>query len=264
MALDSQEWRRETAQVGGSELVMVKGGSGKPLLILHDELGFPGWLKWNSALARRRTLVIPMHPGYGVSTAPEWLRNARDLAGFYSIFLRQQKLAPIDVIGFSFGGWIAAEMAAANPEQFEHMVLVGPAGIKPSKGDIMDFFQVMAPDQLRATVYDPERTPEFKDLYGGIGPEAFALMEDARAQTARLAWQPFMHNPSLGNLLGVADKLPTLLVWGKQDAVVPVTAADDFRHAISSARLVTFENCGHRPEVEKTDEFLREMENFLG
>jgi pimeloyl-ACP methyl ester carboxylesterase len=60
--------------------------------------------------------------GYDVSAAPEWIRNVRDLAGFYSIFLRQQKLAPLDVIGFSLGGWIAAEMGAANPDQFEHMV----------------------------------------------------------------------------------------------------------------------------------------------
>ena len=264
MAEESREWRRETAQVSGSELVILKGGTGKPLLVLHDELGFPGWLKWNSALARRRTLIIPMHPGYGATAAPEWIRNARDLAGFYSIYLRQQKLAPIDVVGFSFGGWIAAEMAAANPAQFEHMVLVGPAGIKPSKGDIMDFFQVMAPDQLAATVLNPDETPEFKDLFGGIGPEAFALMEDARAQTARLAWQPFMHNPGLGKLLEVADSLPTLLVWGKQDAVVPVSAADDFKAAIKNSRLVTFDRCGHRPEIEKSDDFVREIQNFLG
>jgi pimeloyl-ACP methyl ester carboxylesterase len=264
MAEESRQSRSEQTRVAQCDLTVVKRGAGKPILILHDELGFPGWLKWNAALAERRTLLIPMHPGYGVSAAPEWIRNIRDLAGFYSIFIRQQKLAPLDVIGFSLGGWIAAEMAAANPDQFEHMVLVAPAGIKPSQGEIADFFQMMAQDQLRATVLDPEATPEFSELFGGIGPQAFSLMEEARAQTARLAWQPFMHNPSLGQLLEVVDSLPTLLIWGEQDAIVPRSAANDYQRAIKNSKLVVFENCGHRPEVEMRERFVRETQSFLG
>ena len=264
MAEEPRQWRTEVVRVAGCDLTVFKGGVGKPVLILHDELGFPGWMKWNAALAERRTLIIPMHPGYGVTNAPEWIRNVRDLAGFYSILLRQQKLAPIDVIGFSLGGWIAAEMAAANPGQFEHMVLVAPAGIKPSEGEITDFFQLMAPDQLRATVLDPEAAPEFAQLFGGNTPEAFSLMEEARAQTARLAWQPFMHNPSLGNLLEVADSLPTLLIWGKQDGIVPVSAANDYQRALKNSKLVVLDNCGHRPELEMLDRFVQETRNFLG
>ena len=264
MAEEPRQWRTDVVRVAGCDLTILKGGVGKPVLILHDELGFPGWLKWNAALAERRTLIIPMHPGYGVTSAPEWIRNVRDLAGFYSILLRQEKLGPVDVIGFSLGGWIAAEMAAANPEQFVHMVLVAPAGIKPSEGEIADFFQMMAPDHLRVTVLDPQGTPEFGELFGGIGPEAFSLMEEARAQTARLAWQPFMHNPSLGNLLEVVDSLPTLLIWGKQDAIVPITAANDYKRAIRNSKLVVLDNCGHRPEVEMLDRFVDETRNFLG
>ena len=58
----------------------------------------------------------------------DWIMNIRDLAGFYQRFVREQKLAPVDVIGFSLGGWIAAEMAAANPAQFSKMILVAPVG----------------------------------------------------------------------------------------------------------------------------------------
>ena len=84
----------------------------------------------------------------------------------------------------------------------------------------------MAPRQFAATVLDPENTPEFDQLYGGIGPAAFELWEDARAETARLAWVPYLHNPSLPHLLGVIDKLPTLLVWGRQDKVSPLSAGE--------------------------------------
>jgi hypothetical protein len=88
MAESSQEWHEETLRVHDTDLLVVKGGTGKPLLILHDELGHPGWLKWHAALARNRTLIIPLHPGFGRSPAPDWIRNIRDMAGLYSVLVR--------------------------------------------------------------------------------------------------------------------------------------------------------------------------------
>jgi pimeloyl-ACP methyl ester carboxylesterase len=260
----SQEWHEETVRVDDTDLVVVRGGHGPPTLVLHEELGWPGWLGWNSALARKRTLIIPQHPGYSHTARAEWILNARDLAGFYARYLAEQNLAPIDVVGFSFGGWVAAEMAAANPSQFRKMVLVAPMGIRPTEGLILDFFQMMAPKHLRATVLDPDKTPEFEQLYGEQGPEQFEKWEEARAQSARLAWMPFMHNPSLPHLLPVAAKLSALLVWGRQDGVVPLNAGHIYKQALKSARMVVFDGCGHRPEVEKPAEFIREIETFLG
>lgn len=259
----AHEWHEETVRVDDTDLVVVKGGSGKPLLVLHEELGWPGWLKWNSALSRNHTLIIPHHPGYTRTPRAEWISNIRDQAGFYARYLMEQKLTSIDAIGFSLGGWIAAEMAAANPAQFGKLILVAPMGIRPREGNILDFFQLMAPKHVLATVNHPDNTPEFDSLYGGQGPEQFERWEEARAQSARLAWQPFMHNPSLPHLLAVARDLPTLLLWGREDRVVPVSAADDYRRALKSANVCVLDNCGHRPEVEKTVEFLKEVEKFL-
>ncbi|HKV54093.1 MAG TPA: alpha/beta hydrolase [Candidatus Binataceae bacterium] len=259
----SGEWREETVRVDDSDLKVVKGGSGKPLLVLHEELGWPGWLKWNAALAQKHGLLIPQHPGYTHTLRAEWISNIRDMAGFYARYLTEQNLAPVDAIGFSLGGWIAAEMAANNPGLFRKLVLVAPMGIRPREGAILDFFQLMAPKHLYATVFDPDATPEFDELYGGQGPAQFERWEEARAQSARLAWVPFMHNPSLPHLLGVAANLPTLLLWGKEDKVVPLSAADEFKRVMKAARLVVFEKCGHRPEVEKSADFLREVETFL-
>jgi pimeloyl-ACP methyl ester carboxylesterase len=260
----TQEWRDETIRVDGIELVVIKGGTGKPLLVLHEELGWPGWLNWNKALAHDRTLLIPQHPGYNGTERAEWITNIRDMAGFYARYLIDQKIEAVDVIGFSLGGWIAAEMAACNPGQFRKMVLVAPMGIRPQEGDILDFFQMMAPQHLYSTVLDPDATPEFDQLYGGQGPEQFEKWEEARAQSARLAWMPFMHNPSLPHLLTVAAKLPTLLVWGREDRVVPLNAAQIYKRALPDARQVIFDDCGHRPEVEKPAEFIRAVEEFLG
>jgi len=259
----SQEWKEEVVQVDGTDLVVVRGGTGSPLLVLHEELGWPGWLKWNAALARRRMLIIPQHPGFSRTERAEWISNIRDLAGFYARYLFEQNLAPIDAVGFSLGGWVAAEMAACNPAQFRKLVLVAPMGIRPREGVILDFFQLMALKHLFVTVHDPDAIEEFDELYGGQGPEQFERLEEARAQSARLAWAPFMHNPSLPHLLGVASSLPTLLLWGREDRVVPLGAAAEYQRALKSARLRVFDHCGHRPEVEKPADFLREVEEFL-
>ncbi len=253
----------ETVRAAGAEIRVVRGGTGKPLLVLHDELGYPGWLSWNERMAKRRELVIPLQPGFGRTAGIEWIRSYRDLAGLYSQIIRELDAAPMDVIGFSAGGFIAAEMAAADPRIFSHMALVAPMGIKPAEGEIMDFFAVTVRHHLLAVVADPAGTPEFARVYGGhMTPEQFESFEDARAETARLGWEPFMHNPSLPYLLrGV--RIPTLLVWGTRDAIVPRGCIDAYRAAIEGAQVALIEGVGHRPEMEIPVEFVRVVEEFL-
>ncbi len=264
MAENTQEWREETVQVAGTDLTLIQGGTGRPLLVLHEELGFPGWLRWNSELVRSHTLIIPQHPGFGKSPRVEWVRNIRDLAGFYARVLRERGLSPVNVIGFSLGGWIAAEMAACDAKQFHRMVLVAPTGIRPPVGDILDTFVVTARAYVDASVHNVADTPEFAKLYGGEQTaEQYEAWEDARAETARLAWQPYMFNPSLGPLLEGVVGLPTLLIWGREDKVVPVSAAEVYHHSIAGSELVVFEGCGHRPEIEKSQEFVERVQRFL-
>jgi pimeloyl-ACP methyl ester carboxylesterase len=256
-------WSEETIKVAGAELALIKGGSGKPLLIFHDELGYPGWMAWNEAFAESRTLLIPLQPGYGKTPRLDWVRTYRDLAGFYSQVVREMRLDPVDVIGFSAGGFIAAEMAAADPKIFSHMVLVAPMGIKPNEGEILDFFALTIRHHLRATVAEPDKTPEFGQIYGGeMTPAQFEAFEDARAETARIGWEPFMHNPSLPFLLrGLST--PTLLLWGTHDAVVPRDCIEQYRRAIPGAQVVELAGVGHRPEIEDALSFERAVEKFL-
>jgi pimeloyl-ACP methyl ester carboxylesterase len=264
IAMATPEGKEQTLRVGESSLVVAQGGKGRPVLILHEELGDPGWLKWQTQLADSHLLMIPQHPGFRKSPQIRWIRNIRDLACFYSRFIHEQGLTPIDVIGFSLGGWIAAEMAVNNAKQFRHMILVGATGIKPPDGEIADLFTVTARNYLNASVFDQKATAEFAELYGGAhSPEQFEAWEDARAETSRIAWQPYMFNPSMPHLLEGVRDLPTLLVWGRQDRIVPLSAGEVYHKSIAGSELMALDRCGHRPEIEKQTEFSQRVQKFL-
>ena len=252
-----------TMRVAGTDLVLVRGGAGRPLLMLHDELGYPGWMTWNEALAQGRELLIPLQPGFGQTPGLDWVRSYRDLGGFYARVLRELDLVPIDVMGFSAGGFIAAEMAASDPHIFSRMILVAPMGLKPTAGEIFDFLAVTIRSCLLQTVADPEAA-EFGKIYGGeLTAEQFELFEDARSETARLGWEPFMHNPSLGHLLEGVTDLPTLLVWGQEDAVVPWGCIEAYQKALPHAQVAKIPGVGHRPEIEHPAAFTQVVQAFL-
>jgi pimeloyl-ACP methyl ester carboxylesterase len=119
---------------------------------------------------------------------------------------------------------------------------------------------------LNATVHDAAATPEFRKLYGGERtPEQFESFEEARTETARIAWDPILHNPSLPYFLQGVKGLPTQIIWGREDAVVPVSAAEAYRKALrnTDVNLAIFDNCGHRPEIEKAQDFLKVVREFL-
>jgi len=262
--LPENGWRDEKISAAGAEFSVVKGPeAGPPLLVLHDELGYPGWLKWNSTLARDRTLIIPGHPGFGRTPRLEWISDMRDLASAYARFVREQRLAPIDVIGFSLGGWLAAEMAAADPKLFRKMVLVAPTGVRPPQGEIMDLYNYTVRNYLKAGVSDWQNNPEFATLFGADSLELIEMWEDARSETSRIAWRPYMYSDSLPYRLAGAASVPTLLIWGAEDKVVPLSAGQAYNAAIPGSKLVVLQGVGHHPEIERPAEFLEQLQNFL-
>jgi pimeloyl-ACP methyl ester carboxylesterase len=266
--MNSSETVETTLRSGSEAIHALTRGSGPKLLVLHDEMGYPGPLGWEADLARERQLIIPLAPGFGRAPRVEWVGNVRDLASLYARMLRSERLAPIDVIGFSFGGWLAAEMAASDPSLFRRVVLVAPLGIRPDVGEILDAFALSHRAQLDATVADPAGTPEFAKLYenvaGASAPEQMISFDDARAETARLAWQPYLHDTSLPHRLeGLGERLPILLVHGEADAVVPRSAIDRYAHALGAARIESLPRCGHRPEIERREAFSNLVRKFL-
>jgi len=253
----------DVVQIGDVPVKLLRAGEGRPLLMLHDELGFPGWMRWNEQLVGERAFVIPLQPGFGHTPRVPWFRDYRDVAMLYSRLLRVISTGPIDVIGFSAGAFIAAEMAAMNPHVFRRMILVGPLGVRPLDGEIFDFLAVTMTTHVAATVSHHE-AEEFGTMYGGeVTPHQFELFEAARGETSRLGWEPFMYDPSLPyHLSGIGD-LPTMVVWGDEDLIVPRGAIDAYAAAIPDARVEILPGVGHRPEIEAVDRFVECVSDFL-
>ncbi len=264
MTATTQPWTEDMVEVAGVKLQVVKGGSGEPLLILHDEMGHPGWLGFHQALAQSFSLQIPSHPGFGESEELNWVMGMRDLTVWYLGALDQLGLEGMSVIGFGLGGWLAAEMATMCPQQFKKLVLVDAAGVKPPTGEILDMFQIVAKSFITDSVLDPGSVPEFQLICPDEPtPELAENWERARESSCRLSWRPYMHNPALPNLLFRLKRLPTLIVWGRQDPIVPLSAGQLYQESIPGSRLTIIENCGHRPEVEKPEEFVSLVQEFL-
>ena len=265
MTTTTTTWTEEMVEAGGAQIELVRGGTGDPLLILHDEMGHHDWLRYHEALAQHHSLYIPSHPGFGKSERLDWVMNMRDYAGWYLDALDDLGLERVNVLAFSLGGWLAAEIAAMCSHRFNKLVLVGAAGIKPPTGEIYDMFLVVAREYITETVLDPDRTPEFEQVCPSEPTtEQAEAWEVAREQACRLTWRPYMHYPALPHLLRRLRTLSTLIVWGRQDPIVPLSAGEVYHRSIEGSRLAVIEDCGHRPEIEKPDEFVELVEEFLG
>ena len=260
----NRNFTEEFAELANVRVHLRKGGKGAPLLVLHSELGVPGWLRAYEELAEHFTVYVPSLPGFGQSARPDWIVGVRDLAAWVTWFARDLKLPrPLNVIGFSMGGWLAAEIATVNSSIFKKMVLVAPAGLKPEEGEVWDYFVNSGKEAFARACYDPEQSLEYGQYYGrDWTPEEQEQVEINREMAARLLWKPYMRSHTLAALLpGIAT--PTLLVWGRQDKIIPLNACHLYQKAIKGAQMKVLGRCGHMPEMEKPEEFVKVVLDFL-
>src|SRR5437016_1697500 len=243
-------WTSETVPIAGAALHVARAGSGTPLLILHHDVGTPDNLPFYNALAQQFTVVIPSHPGYDKSERPAWMRSVRDVAVVHQWLIAEKEYTDVSLVGLGFGGWIAAEMATMAPRAFYKLVLVGAMGIKPERGDIADQALVSYIDYVRLGFADQKI---YDRVFGAETPGATLEQWDLnREMTFRIAWKPYMYNPTLPHLLGgVASQ--ALVVWGRQDRVVPLECGERYAKLLPRARLELVDGAGHLVEMEKPD-----------
>ena len=256
--------REELIAVGETKVHVLIGGTGSPLLVLHGAGGNRGWRRWMDVVAERHTIYAPTHPGFGRSDSADWMEGIEDLARFYLWFMDVAGLGKTALLGHSIGGWTAAEMAAMSPGSIDRLVLVAPVGLKPETGEILDVFY-HSPAELRdLMVHDPKTVPDWDALFGRTPtPAELEIATRNREMAARLTWKPYMHNPRLAQFLPrVANR--TLIVWGREDRIVPVECGEQWRRLLPNATLTVLDRCGHLPPLEQPERFARLVLDFLG
>jgi pimeloyl-ACP methyl ester carboxylesterase len=240
-------------EVDGCRTHLRRAGKGEPLLFLHGASGAPAIMPFMEKLAQRFDVLVPEHPGWGLSDEPEWLENIHDVAYFYLDFLKKLNLSGVTIVGSSMGGWIAMEMAVRDTARMKSLVLVSPAGIAAPGVLPADIF-LMPPEEMVRNLFVDQKLADER-LALPMTPEALEVALKNRHTTARLAWEPRLHDPFLPKWLHRID-VPVKIIWGKQDRILPVGILDEMKRLMPGAKTMVLENCGHLPHAEKVDEFV--------
>jgi pimeloyl-ACP methyl ester carboxylesterase len=244
------------------ELEILERGQGAPILYLHGGGGIAPDLPFLDLLAQARRIIAPSHPGFGKSSLPDWLDSVDDISQIYLELIDRLGLTRTDLVGFSIGGWIAAELATKVPERFGHLVLIGPVGVKTGKSDRLDIPDIFAMsreklDRLR--FHDPAANPV--DL-AKLPDDELQVVARNRETLALLTWEPYMHNPKLKHRLHRVD-VPTLLLRGASDGIVSADYLARYAALLPKSRIETIARAGHLPHVEQREATAAEVLKFL-
>jgi pimeloyl-ACP methyl ester carboxylesterase len=251
-------YREEHYDVNGIDTAVFSAGEGPPLVFLHGGgtvEGFDSLLP----LAERASLIVPHHPGFGASADDPSVDSLHDYVLHYLDLFDILGLDEVSLIGFSLGGYFASMLAIEQAHHVRRLVLTAPAGLHVPEHPATDLFSV--PDEevlgyLTAdmSVFDGKvpmpPTPEF-------------LAERYREVTslARVIWKR-NYDPKLAKWLHRIT-MPTLIVWGEADRVVPVEQAQIWAGHIPEAQVRTFAGVGHLVFAESSDA-LDAVGDFVG
>jgi pimeloyl-ACP methyl ester carboxylesterase len=256
----AQEQRLQVRDISAR---LFRDGSGAPVVYLHGAGGIAGWLPLFERIAASHELLVPEHPGFGNSDVASWIRNTPDVAMYYLDIFDQLGLEGIHLIGFSLGGWIAAELAVRNATRLKTLTLIAPAGIRIKGIPTGDNF-IWGPEEAAHNLFHDQRFAEA--MIAQIQQASQDDVERAlanRYMAARLGWEPRWFNPDLERWLH-RIKLPTLVLWGENDKVIPAAYADLWRQRVTGARIEVTPQCGHLLPVEKADWAAKHILDFIG
>jgi pimeloyl-ACP methyl ester carboxylesterase len=250
----------ERIDIAGISIETWAAGDGPPLLFLHGIDYFAQHKPFLDRLARRFRVIAPRHPGFGATPRPAWFRTVGDIACLYLDLMDRLALRDVLLVGASFGGWVAMELAVRSCERLSRLALIDTLGAKFGRRDeaeIADIYVLSADEAVRRTFADPARAPDHAAMSDA------AVEEVARDREAAVlyGWKPYMHNPSLVHWLH-RIKRPTLIVWGQADRIVAPAYGAHLVQKFERAQFVPIADAGHYPAAEQPEAVARQIEAF--
>lgn len=246
--------RRETFAHGLTIRVDARG-NGRPVLILHGAGGPRGVARFVEAVAEYAQVFAPIHPGFEGEPRPEWFDSVDDLALVYLDLLERLDLREVIVIGISFGGWVAAELAVRDTTRLSGLILADASGLQVDGHEISVGF-TRTPDQPPA---DSNRPPVAGPPE--LSPEQ-AEVQTRNLQTMAVYSQRGFSDPKLRRRLARVT-LPSLVIWGEDDHLVDPAYGQAYAQALPDARLVLIPGAGHFPQTEQPERFLTLVREFV-
>ena len=256
--------RREMIEVAGRKTEVLRGGDGPPLLYLHSAAGEMDWSELHRQLARRHEVIAAAHPGFSYSDGLATIRDITDYAWHTVDLLDSLGLSdPLPLVGFSLGAWIAAETAILRPGRVSHLVLTCAAGLRLEDAPYGDLFQDDL-DRLRELLFHPGTPDDIVEQAMPLSMQDNRIVQwlKAREATARVGWNPYLHNPRLrAHLHRIAA--PTLVLWADGDRLIPPAHADAWAEAIPGASKQIIAGAGHMLPFEQPAAWADAVTAFL-
>ena len=246
--------------VGEKKTHLTVGGQGPALLYLHGEVGDCCWSPCHDLLAEHYTVHLPAHPGFELSEGLDKIEDMGDYVWHYVDLCRQLDLQELPVIGFSLGGWVAAELAILRPELVHQLTLVSAAGLYVKGASVAEFF-VDDLDTLRQRLFRDANSEVAHRVVPASVEDGWSLLR-AREATARVGWNPYLHNPKLHQHLHRVS-CPTQVLWGRNDQLIPLAHGQHYEQLIPRASLTTVDQCGHMLPLEQPAFLTRAAVQFF-
>lgn len=254
--------KSEYVQLGSYRIHYLAGGRGSPLVLVHGLGGkAQNWAPLIPSLIRHGYRVYTLDLlGYGRSDRPDVDYSIALQAEVLNRFFDSQQLARADLGGWSMGGWVALKFALAHPERVRRVVVYDSAGIyfKPAFDPVLFHPTTLAQAEQLLALLTPQAPwiPRFiaRDMVREMRPTAWVV---DRAMKSMQAGGDLLN----GKLQSI--QAPVLIVWGKQDVLVPLSCGEEMRGEMAQSSLAVFDGCGHLAPVECSDRILPETFHFL-
>lgn len=264
----AQAAAEKSATVFGAKIHYVEAGdAAKPKVILLHGLGgsVGNWQLTVPALAKDYHVIALDQVGFGKSDKPMLKYRVATYADFLDRFMAELKIEKASLVGNSMGGWVAGLMAIKYPKRVEKIVLVDAAGILPKEYNEADLYQLnnSTRDEIRANMKKLFATPALRDNELLVDQFMTGRVEANDGYTINSLIESIKRKEDfLNDRLGEIRK-PTLIIWGKQDGLLPVGDAAIFNKGIAGSQVLILDNAGHAPQIEKPLEFLKAVNDFL-
>jgi pimeloyl-ACP methyl ester carboxylesterase len=255
------------------KISVLRGGAGEPLVYLHSAAGEAVHAALED-LADDHDVIVPLFPGFGESEGIERIDDIEDSAFHLLDVLDALELSAPAVIGLSLGGWLAAELATRSPQRVGKLVLVSPVGLYIDGAPVGQIFG-RSPSELAEELFADQGHPMAQMMHA-LSEKMGDLMSMAEvpiailmpmwasmSATAKIGWNPYLHNPKLGQRLRRVSA-PTLVVAGEKDGLLPRAHPEAYTAGIPGARLEVMEGAGHMVPLERPVEFATLVRGFLG